>query len=76
MIPRIIRNYVWVPSGEAVRGLEVAVASEIVQVIYRTDLAAVTNPKTWALSVGLAAMTAAVAYIKGKLPPAPPGSTG
>lgn len=70
---KLIRNYVFVPSGEAMRGLEVAVATAVVNAVYKTDLTQLGNWRTWAMGIGLAAVVEAVAYIKGKLPPAGPG---
>lgn len=70
-----IRNYVFDPQGEFIRGLEVTVLTEVGQVIKATDIDKVSDWKAWGLSLLVAAGVAAFAYVKGKLPPVPPDAS-
>lgn len=62
------RSYTFVPSGETVRALEVAVATAAVQVAASLDWTKLENWKTYAISIAAAGIVAGVAYIKGKIP--------
>ena len=61
-----IRNYVFVPSGEAIRGLEVAIGTAIVEQL--SGVSDLTSWRTYLVAVITAAAVAGIAYIKGRLP--------
>ncbi len=61
-----IRNYTFKALGEAIRGVEVVIATVILTAL--TDVQDIDDWETWALGVGVAVVQAAAAYIKGRLP--------
>lgn len=63
---RRIRNYVWDTFGEAIRGVEVVIATVLLTGL--TGLQDVTDYRSWATGLGVAAIVAAAAYVKGRLP--------
>lgn len=68
LVPKAVKDYVFVPSGEAIRGFEITVLWAVVNSIKTEDLSNLGEWRTWATGVGLAALVAGLAYIKGKLP--------
>lgn len=62
-----IKEYVFIPSGETVRALEITAITEVVNIAYKTDLATVTNWKSWAISLAVGVATAVIAAAKGKI---------
>lgn len=65
-----IRSYVFVPSGELIRGAEVAVATAVIG-----SLSGVTDWgewRMWLTAAAVAGATALLGFAKGKLPSATP----
>ena len=66
MIPTVISSYVFKPSGEAVRGLELVIITVVLQQL--SGIESVTDWQSWIRGVVIAVVLAAVAYAKGLLP--------
>lgn len=65
------RNYVWVPSGEIVRGVEVTALGAAIQVVLSTDPGKLADPDVWGVAALVGGALAGLEYLKGKLPAAP-----
>lgn len=68
LIPNVVSSYVWKPSGEAIRGLELVIITVVLQQL--SGIESVTDWKSYAGGVAVAVVLAVVAFIKGQLPPA------
>lgn len=67
-IPAVIRDYIFLPSGEAVRALEVTIGTAIVETAYKDDWSQLGNWKVYAIGLVVAGITAGVAALKDMLP--------
>lgn len=67
-IQAYVEEYVFIPYGEVIRGAIVAAVAEVGQVVVHTDLNAVTDWKSWTISLGAAAINAAIHFAFGKVP--------
>lgn len=63
-----IRNYTFVPSGEAIRGAETAVIWTVVRLAVTQDWTVYANWKTYLGALLAAAIVALVGYVKGRIP--------
>lgn len=63
-----IRNYVFVPSGETIRAVEVTVGTAVAKVAVTLDWTQFGNWHTYATALGTAGIVSLVAFVKGKLP--------
>lgn len=66
-----IRNYVWNVYGEAIRGVEVVVATVFLSAVVSLNTDEAIDFENWIRGVGIACLVAAAAYIKGRLPESP-----
>lgn len=64
----VIRSYNFVPSGEAVRAIEVAVVTAMVWSASQQDFSQLANWRVWAGAIALAGVQAGIGAIKGMLP--------
>jgi hypothetical protein len=62
------RSYVWVPSGEVLRGVEVVFLSAVVQALLNTDPGKFASPAVWGVSALIGGALTALEFLKGKLP--------
>lgn len=65
------KDYVWVPSGEVIRGVETTFITTLIQLIlalYQSDPERMTHGSTWIFSVTMGAAMVALGYLKGKVP--------
>lgn len=61
------RNYIFVPSGEVIRGLEIAVITGAIQVAIGLNWDKLESWRTYVIAIAAGAITAGLAYIKGKI---------
>lgn len=64
--------YIFKPAPEVVRGLFIAVATVVLQMLIATDLTRVTDWRTWAIALAAAAVHAAGVYLFSWLTAPPP----
>ncbi len=64
----VLRDYDFIPSGEAVRAVEVTVATAVVWSLSQQDLTTLGNWRAWLGSAACAGLIAGIAAIKGLLP--------
>lgn len=64
------RAYVWVPSGEVIRGVEVTFLGAFLQALVAWDPGTAVEPSVWFRAALVGAGVAALEYLKGKVPPA------
>lgn len=62
------RSYIWVPSGEVIRGAEVAFVSTLMQALLQQDPSQFASLGVWLVSALLGAGVVALDFVKGKLP--------
>lgn len=63
-----IRGYVFVPTGEMIRGVQIAALVTAFQVLQAQDLSKVSDWRVLGLSVAAAVGNTVIAYIYGRLP--------
>lgn len=66
------RSYVWVPSGEVVRGFETTFLTAFIQAVITANPARLEHGQTWIIAAAAGALTIALGYLKGKIPQTPP----
>lgn len=77
------RSYVWVPSGEVIRGVETTFLTAFIQTALAANPRTLEHPRTWLVAALVGAALPALGYLKGKVPqasndpvPAPPAAPG
>lgn len=65
-----IKKYIFIPSGETFRALEIAILVAVGLAL--TQISDFTEWRTYISALGVAAVNAAVAFIKGQIPPSKP----
>lgn len=62
------RSYVWVPSGEIIRGTEIAFLTAFLTVLTSADIEKAADIKVWLFAAAIAGSMAALEFLKGKVP--------